>query len=760
MKNKVNKFKLLACVLFTTLAACSGGNSGDSSDSTSNQAPEGGINTPVTNMKIGVGESINFSASSSDPDGNLPLTYLWNFDAGSGITDANTQAPGQIQFNNEGVFTVSFTVTDALGLADPTPATRIITVGNQAPDGTIDAPSTDLTINVGDSLNFTATGSDPNDDLPLTYQWDFGSSGIANTNTEDPGLKQFKIAGTYTVSLTVTDSQGLSDPTPDVVTITVKTATQNLLPNLGWSLLSVDNEEIVAEDGAATNAFDGDKNTFWHSAYFPQPAAPHPHDIQISLGGTYLLSAFSHLPRQDGSTRGRTEDYQFYTSLDGNKWTLVVSGSLTNSDKEQKLQFTPERASYVRFKSRSEYDGGSLTAVAELSLFGDKATANLAPNGTIDDPSENIIINVSDTLNFNGTASDFEGNVPFSYQWDFGTGSGIPNANIEDPMIVQFNNEGVFDVSFTVSDSRGATDPTPAVRTINVCTPPSVSIIEPENRHIQSSSTLSVQTHACLDSNTHAGWGVRLKLENSTGTTIKTTDDTNANFTGLTKEEHTVLAIVIDQSGSEVGGTEREVTQVGIGDYFIAAGDSITLGLHDDLPNDDTSPDGRNSLGGFTPVLNDRLTTRKGYPHTIVNKGIAGATTVEGVSLMPSTLASNPQAQFVLIQFGTNDAGIPLDKNTFKDNMQQMITLVKNAGKQAYLAKAPYAKGSFSGRNALIREYNQVIDRLITDNSISVAAPDFYSYFESHQDQYADDLHPNGTGYRSMAELWLNVITP
>ena len=88
-----------------------------------------------------------------------------------------------------------------------------------------------------------------------------------------------------------------------------------------------------------------------------------------------------------------------------------------------------------------------------------------------------------------------------------------------------------------------------------------------------------------------------------------------------------------------------------------------------------------------------------------------------------------------------------------------MINLVKNTGKQAYLAKIPFAKGDYSARNTLIQKYNQAIDQLIAENGISVAAPDFYSYFESVQSsEYADDLHPNGTGYQSMARLWSDEL--
>ena len=303
-------------------------------------------------------------------------------------------------------------------------------VNDQAPDGSIDTPVTDMTINVGDSLDFTATGSDPDGNLPLTYLWSFGAgSGIADATSEDPGLTQFNSAGVFTVSFTVTDSLGLADPTPDVRIITVLGPPQ-VLPKTGWSLLFVDSEELIAEDGAAVNAFDDDPLTEWRAAYFPA-STPHPHEIQINLGGAYHLSGFRQLPRQDGSVRGRIKSYEFYVSLDGINWgTPVASGIFPNSAAEQEILFSPVQAAFVRFVALSEFLGGNLTSMAELTLLGDPATANLAPNGTIDTPLENLIINISDTLDFNGTASDFEGNLPFTYLWNFGAGSGIaPTSN-------------------------------------------------------------------------------------------------------------------------------------------------------------------------------------------------------------------------------------------------------------------------------------------------------------------------------------------
>jgi F5/8 type C domain/PKD domain len=57
----------------------------------------------------------------------VPLRYAWNFGDPS-IPVSNVASPGLVKFTKAGTYTVKFTVTDALSLADPSPATRTITV--------------------------------------------------------------------------------------------------------------------------------------------------------------------------------------------------------------------------------------------------------------------------------------------------------------------------------------------------------------------------------------------------------------------------------------------------------------------------------------------------------------------------------------------------------------------------------------------------------------------------------------------------------
>jgi PKD repeat protein len=100
-------------------------------------------------------------------------------------------------------------------------------IANEAPVAVIDAPVTDMTVTVGASVSFAATGTDPDGSLPLSFLWDFGG-GSPNQTMEDPGGILFDMPGIYTVTLTVTDSFGLMDT--DQVTVSVTTPGGNLPP--------------------------------------------------------------------------------------------------------------------------------------------------------------------------------------------------------------------------------------------------------------------------------------------------------------------------------------------------------------------------------------------------------------------------------------------------------------------------------------------------------------------------------------------------
>ena len=229
--------------------------------------------------------------------------------------------------------------------------------------------------------------------------------------------------------------------------------------------------------------------------------------------------------------------------------------------------------------------------------------------------------------------------------------------------------------------------------------------------------------------------------------------------------------------------------------YYVAFGDSITDGDGDDDPTDDVSMDGWTTGGSYPPVLADLLARETKTPYFIANEGVGGITSKRGLDLLPKVLSRHPESMLFLVQFGTNDSwykrplrsgkglqpGDSEYSGSFKDNMQQIITMINNAGKKVCLAKLPivlgkraydkpYRKPNRSLKNYYIMQYNEVIDALAKDpkNKITVILPDFYSYFSQfntetqryrYDNEYADNFHPNGIGYRSMARLWAKALT-
>lgn len=311
-----------------------------------------------------------------------------------------------------------------------------------------------------------------------------------------------------------------------------------------------------------------------------------------------------------------------------------------------------------------------------------------------------------------------------------------------------------------------------------VCEEPYVRIIDPQDNDVQQGPNLTVSASVCLNGTTHSGWGVKFKVDGIfsqvvplPGDGIIHPDTFNATFAGLTLDNHFVEAVIVDDTGIEVPGSMGydSVSNIGIGDAYVAVGNSITTGYGDDIPGDNTSIDGRSVGGGYPPVLADLLFLDLGYPVKVATDGVGGEQTEEGLARLPSVLNRHVHAGYYLIMYGTNDSlstlssGLGLSPGdsgyagSYKDFMQQMIDLVINDGKTPYLAKLPWADTPAAASYAV---YNQVVDELVTFNGINVVPPDFYSWFEAHPypDEMADALHPNGKGYQSMADLWYDAI--
>jgi glucose/arabinose dehydrogenase len=110
---------------------------------------------------------VDFTGSDSDdPDGD-PLLYSWDFDHGP---NSSLDDPSHLYTSN-GVYEAVLTVDDQQGednSVDSSAPIRIV-VGNRAPTPTITAPTPGARYNAGDTINFSGSATDPEDDtLPAS----------------------------------------------------------------------------------------------------------------------------------------------------------------------------------------------------------------------------------------------------------------------------------------------------------------------------------------------------------------------------------------------------------------------------------------------------------------------------------------------------------------------------------------------------------------------------------------------------------------
>ena len=141
-------------------------------------------------------------SDSTDPDGHLPLAYGWTQTGGISVTlsDGTAVSPTFTAPATPAVLTFTLTVTDALGLADPTPDEVVITVTDVPITGLSAENSSPTTL--GEVTFFTATiaaGSN------VTYRWAFGDDG---TDTGMTVSHTYAAAGPYTAVVTASNAAG------------------------------------------------------------------------------------------------------------------------------------------------------------------------------------------------------------------------------------------------------------------------------------------------------------------------------------------------------------------------------------------------------------------------------------------------------------------------------------------------------------------------------------------------------------------------
>ncbi len=180
-------------------------------------------------------------SGSSDPGGLVPLVYSWSVLSAPGGSSAAFDDPTaeQPQFTTDvhGTYTLELTVQNTAGLWDSTPDKVEIVAEPQEP--VADAGLDQIVSPLGEAFLDGNASYDPGGLTPLAYEWTMLSQPPGSTTTlqgADTATPQFfvDLAGDYLFELTVQNSAGLWDTTPDPVLVTA-TPLQGFYVQLSWN---------------------------------------------------------------------------------------------------------------------------------------------------------------------------------------------------------------------------------------------------------------------------------------------------------------------------------------------------------------------------------------------------------------------------------------------------------------------------------------------------------------------------------------------
>lgn len=166
------------------------------------------------------------------------------------------------------------------------------------------------------------------------------------------------------------------------------------------------------------------------------------------------------------------------------------------------------------------------------------------------------------------------------------------------------------------------------------------------------------------------------------------------------------------------------------GDVILAFGDSLTHGTG--APAADAYPEVLGRLIG----------------HTVVNAGVPGETTGEGLARLPNVL-NEVRPKIVLLCLGGNDMLRRHSETETEANLRRMILLIRESGAGVVLIGVPQP-ALFSGPPAfyerLAREFRLPYEGEIFDEVLKTPR------------LKADPIHANAEGYRRVAERLAELL--
>jgi PKD repeat protein len=683
--------------------------------------------------------TLNGSASSDPNTGGSITAYQWKVLSGpagsalSAATSATTTFSGLVH----GVYSVQLTVTNNYGLTAMD--TVLVTVNLAAPpplQPLVAKAGADQSIQLpANSVALDGSGStDPNTGAgPMSYQWKVlsgpaGSAFSAGTSakTNLTGL----VAGTYKVSLTVSDTLGLSGT--DTVVITVAAAHLNPVANAGHSFsITLPVNSTTVDGSASSDPNTGGSITGYQWTVLSGPAGytvANATSAQVSLSnlshGAYMvqLTVTDNFGLTNSTTiqivvnnaavvlqplvakAGADQSIQLPTSsvaLDGSASTDPNAGGGPMSYQWSVLS-GPAGSSFSAATSAKTNLSGlaagtykvSLTVTDTLGLSGTDtvvitvAAAHLNP---IANAGHSFSITLpTNTTSIDGSASSDPnpGGSITGYQWT--VLSGPAGYTVTNATSAQVNlgslSHGAYIVQLTVTDNYGLTGSATIQLVVNNAVPLQPVVANAGgNQSVQlPTSSVSLDGSASSDPNAGGGglsyqWSV---LSGPAGSTLSAATSAQANLSGLVAGAYTVALTVSDALGVTASDTITVTVTAAHLDPVANAGHSFSI----TLPTNSTTIDGSassdpNTGGSITGYQWTVLSGPAGYSVTNATSAqVTLSSLVHGAYMVRLTVTDNyGLSNSVVIQVVVNSASVALLPVTANAGSDQTVQLPLNS---------------------------------------------------------------------------------
>ena len=192
----------------------------------------------------------------------------------------------------------------------------------------------------------------------------------------------------------------------------------------------------------------------------------------------------------------------------------------------------------------------------------------------------------------------------------------------------------------------------------------------------------------------------------------------------------TLLLTIFIGFGLAACATQPKLPRLAADAVIVAFGDSLTFGT------------------GVEPAQSYPAVLEKMIGRRVVNTGVPGEVTVDGLSRLPEILEREKPA-LLLLCHGGNDQLRRLNQQQAANNIREMIRLAQKRGVAVVLIAVP-APGLSLSPPPMYREIARELSIPIEEETLSTVLAD--SSLKS------DYIHPNATGYRRLAESIVNLL--